>query len=163
MASDNNAYPDPKSIMENAEESDEEQIGLLLQKGRNDMQWVLNKVSNATHTHTHTHTHTPQHGVPTWCVSSKSPLLLYSKVMEQDGKAGSAEKLKEKGNEAFRKKDYHVALVCYSDGLSLTPNAVLFGNRSATYLKLDRPLQGMPPPFLLSLRPAKHWRMLVRH
>ena len=49
------------------------------------------------------------------------------------------ERLKEKGNEEFRKKDYTTAIALYTEALNINPNEeTLWGNRSQCYKALGK-------------------------
>jgi tetratricopeptide (TPR) repeat protein len=49
-----------------------------------------------------------------------------------------AEKLKELGNEAFRKKLFVDAIAHYSNAIALSPVSIYFSNRAAVYLTVNK-------------------------
>ncbi len=49
-----------------------------------------------------------------------------------------ADKLKEQGNEAFRKKDFPAAIQHYSAAIALAPTSLYFSNRAAVYLTVNK-------------------------
>ncbi len=70
----------------------------------------------------------------------------------------NAESLKEKGNEAFRNKQFDAAIGHYSDAIKLAPSSVLYSNRSAVFLtqnKLDEALWDAREAVLLDPKNVK--------
>lgn len=50
----------------------------------------------------------------------------------------NAENLKQNGNELYKQKKYQEALEMYSEAIRLLPCAAYYGNRSATYMMLNK-------------------------
>eukprot|EP00762_Andalucia_godoyi_P006131 ANDGO_00419.mRNA.1 mitochondrial Outer envelope protein 64 len=69
--------------------------------------------------------------------SSAAAEDVFHDAVEQCDPEGSRA-LKEQGNEAHRCGDYESAVRLYTDALKLDVNAVLYSNRSASYLKLEK-------------------------
>ncbi|KAL5007611.1 hypothetical protein ScPMuIL_016417 [Solemya velum] len=61
---------------------------------------------------------------------------LDSKDLTESERVVKANREKDKGNEAFKAKDYEEAVIYYSRSISLLPTAVSYNNRALTYLKL---------------------------
>ena len=47
-----------------------------------------------------------------------------------------AEKLKDDGNQAFKKGEHRVAIQCYTEALALSPNEIYFSNRAAAHMAM---------------------------
>eukprot|EP00112_Aurelia_sp_Birch-Aquarium-sp1_P014394 Seg3104.2 transcript_id=Seg3104.2/GoldUCD/mRNA.D3Y31 product="Sperm-associated antigen 1" protein_id=Seg3104.2/GoldUCD/D3Y31 len=56
----------------------------------------------------------------------------------EEGRSMKANQEKEKGNEAFKSRDFDEALIYYNRSISLEPTAAVVNNRAITYINMER-------------------------